>query len=462
MSRLSLTATFDTGDADSGMPSVHVAQDGGHALFTARAAPAALATPATAGLVATTPMAAEPAAVAPVALPGGVLVYPCAAWGARPPLHEFAATAPSAMVLHHMDYPNRDPIADRAQAIEAAFDLARRCQADHMDHNGWADTGQHFTVSIDGIICEGRHGSLDAVLAGHCIRGAHAADADVGVDFNDSWGTEHEGTYDTAHMPAAQWSASVALHAAIALLCKLDSSSILGHRDTGCVTDCCGNWFEAQIPRFRDDVHNAAQALHGAFRANAVGIPARLVSSLRFDYAPDDPELTEQLALIRSDYLTFIQEGAANAGVPTSIVAGIGSRESHWGRLLTPPGPGGTGDFTPRNGRVPSDGKGFGRGLMQIDYDAHDFARTGNWPDPRANVLYGCEVLRESLTYIGARTRLTGDALLRAAIAGYNAGEGQVASDVNAGRDPDTLTAHHNYSADVLALAAWFRDKGIG
>jgi hypothetical protein len=36
-----------------------------------------------------------------------------------------------------------------------------------------------------------------------------------------------------------------------------------------------------------------------------------------------------------------------------------------------------------------------------------------------------------------------------------------VASDVNAGRDPDTHTAHHNYSADVLALAAWFEANGI-
>jgi hypothetical protein len=187
-------------------------------------------------------------------LPGGISVYECGDWGARPPLHAFSATTPTNMVLHHMDYPNRAPISDHNVAVRAAFQLARRCQDDHMDNRGWSDTGQHFTVSIDGVICEGRHGSLDALLAGRCIRGAHAAEP--GVDDNDSWGTEHEGTYTTAHTPLPQWDASVRLHAAVAFLCKLGSALIIGHRDTGCHTDCPGDWFEAQIPTFRSNVRD--------------------------------------------------------------------------------------------------------------------------------------------------------------------------------------------------------------
>lgn len=189
-----------------------------------------------------------------VTLPGGVVVYTTSDWNARPPTHGFAATTPTNMILHHMVYPNRAPIASYDDAVQFAFSIAARCQNDHMDTNGWADTGQHFTVSIDGIVLEGRHGSLDALLNRHCIRGAHAADG--GIDFNDSWGTEHEGTYDTVHMPAAQWDASTRLHAAIAFLCGLDSASAIGHRDTGIATACCGNWLESQLPQFRAAVHD--------------------------------------------------------------------------------------------------------------------------------------------------------------------------------------------------------------
>ena len=196
-------------------------------------------------------------------LPGGLVVYACSEWGARPPRHAFPATTPADMVVHHMNYPNRPPIADHAQAVQAAFHLARTCQNHHMDDpdTGWADTGQHFTISIDGIVCEGRHGSLAALLAGHCIHGAHAADATTGADDNRSWGTEHEGTYITAHMPPAQWNASVQLHAAMAFLCKLDSALIKGHRDTGCITECPGDWLHSMLPKLRNDVHDAVVKL---------------------------------------------------------------------------------------------------------------------------------------------------------------------------------------------------------
>ena len=200
-----------------------------------------------------------------VTLPGGVVVFTCAEWGARPPTHDFAATTPNNMVLHHMAYPNRAPIADHQLAVSKAFAIARQCQNDHMDTNGWADSGQHFTVSIDGVICEGRHGSLAALRARHCIRGAHAAQTKpFPVDDNNSWGTEHEGTYSDFEMPIPQWNASVRLHAAIAFLCSLDSDLVIGHRDTGCETDCPGNWFEAQIPTFRVDVHAAKSQLMNA------------------------------------------------------------------------------------------------------------------------------------------------------------------------------------------------------
>ena len=200
-------------------------------------------------------------------LPGGLVVYETADWGARAPLYSpFATTRPTNAVVHHMDWPNRPLIEDPAAALEQAFSVARRCQADHMDGNGWADTGQHFTVTREGVVLEGRHGSLAALLAGHCIHGAHAADnsVDPPVDDNNSWGVEHEGTYSTEQPPDVQWDASVKLYAVLCHLTHLDSATILGHRDTGCSTACPGDDFESLLPRFRGKVHDAILALEAA------------------------------------------------------------------------------------------------------------------------------------------------------------------------------------------------------
>jgi hypothetical protein len=105
-------------------------------------------------------------------------------------------------------------------------------------------------------------------------------------------------------------------------------------------------------------------------------------------------ELPAALAL--KDVIT---QAAAGKNLPPAIVAAIGSVESAWGTsvLMQPNGPAGTGDRAPRPpnpplrpGSMPTDGLGFGRGLMQIDWDAHDFARTGNWRDASANIAFSC------------------------------------------------------------------------
>jgi len=94
---------------------------------------------------------------------------------------------------------------------------------------------------------------------------------------------------------------------------------------------------------------------------------------------------------------------------------------------LIPQGPQGTGDFAPRlrkskyrDGRIPLDGRGFGRGLMQIDYDYHEFARTGNWPDPHENINYGCGLLARHKKQLVSRILLDESTLMRAVIASYN------------------------------------------
>ena len=164
-------------------------------------------------------------------------------------------------------------------------------------------------------------------------------------------------------------------------------------------------------------------------------------------------------------YKPFIDEAAEKYGFQSSVIGGIGSRESHWGMILKPKGPAGTGDFLERrfptrfrDGPLPPDG-GFGRGLMQIDFDAHEFARTGNWKDPKENILYGSKVLANSRDFIRRKTNLEGRVLLRAALAGYNAGPGNALRAFRDGHDIDFFTTGRDYSKDVLNRAGFFQLK---
>lgn len=162
----------------------------------------------------------------------------------------------------------------------------------------------------------------------------------------------------------------------------------------------------------------------------------------------------------------FIDDAGTTSAISSALIAGIGSRESGWGLLLRPTGPGGTGDFAARRfptafraSALPPDG-GFGRGLMQIDFDAFEFARTGNWKDPQANIDFGCKVLKGNVDLLARKTSLQGSALFRAAIAAYNSGAGNVLQAIRDGRDIDFYTTGRNYSADVLNRAGFFQAAG--
>jgi hypothetical protein len=169
-------------------------------------------------------------------------------------------------------------------------------------------------------------------------------------------------------------------------------------------------------------------------------------------------------------YRSFIMSSASKFNLDPGIVAGIGSRESGWGTGsdMKPKGPGGTGDWAPRHPKpplrdtMPADRLGFGRGLMQADWDWSDFARTGAWADPAANIDFGCDEFARDIKAFLSHGFAAPDAE-RAAIAAYNHGVGGVLADIQHGgmAAVDAGTAHHNYSADVLARAAFYRDHGF-
>ena len=189
-------------------------------------------------------------------------------------------------------------------------------------------------------------------------------------------------------------------------------------------------------------------------------------TTLMTTFSADDPSLMDQLTRA-TEFKTFIDPAGAQTGLQPAVIGGIGSRESQWGLALKPAGPAGTGDFAPRRfptqfrqGATPPDGGGFGRGLMQIDFDAQEFARTGNWQNPAENILVGCKILAGFRGLIQRKTNVAGLPLLQAAIASYNAGPGNVLRAIQDGRDVDFFTAGRNYSRDVLNRAGWFQLKG--
>ena len=105
-------------------------------------------------------------------------------------------------------------------------------------------------------------------------------------------------------------------------------------------------------------------------------------------YPFDHPTLLEDLEAA-ARYGASITAAAGDFGLPPALIVALGSRESRWGLALTPRpflGP-------HRVAPLPPDGLGFARGLMQIDHDAHEFARSGPWHEPDANVRYACSVL---------------------------------------------------------------------
>jgi hypothetical protein len=130
------------------------------------------------------------------------------------------------------------------------------------------------------------------------------------------------------------------------------------------------------------------------------------------------------------------------------VLMGINSRESRFGRLLDEDGLG--------------DG-GHGHGEMQIDDRSHKaFCASGRWRDLAASLEYvHANVIIPSFNYLADYFALVGEdyeRLFWAAIAGYNAGPGNVRKALEAGALPDSVTTGRNYSRDVKARALAFKE----
>jgi Putative peptidoglycan binding domain len=183
-------------------------------------------------------------------------------------------------------------------------------------------------------------------------------------------------------------------------------------------------------------------------------------------YPLDHPILLED-AEAAARYGASIVAAAGDFSLLPGVIVALGSRESRWGLALSPKGPTGTGDLTPRpflgphrERPLPPDGRGFARGPMQLDFDAHEFARSGLWHEPDANVRHACAVLVEFRPLLRRQTVLRGNGLLRAMLAAYNCGLDNVLRAARHGFDLDFYTAGRDYSRDVLNRAGFFEAHG--
>lgn len=104
------------------------------------------------------------------------------------------------------------------------------------------------------------------------------------------------------------------------------------------------------------------------------------------------------------------------------------------------------GDYGQRDGEKEKSYHGFG--FWQIDIGSFpDFIKSNDWEDPYKCCLKAVSVLEGKRKYLVSKL---GSVEIRAVIASYNCGEGNVYKAIKGGKDIDLYTHNHDYSKEVL------------
>ena len=198
------------------------------------------------GLAAGLVLAPGTAHAAPAGGPPAPFIENCPSWGARRPSSPVTIwdRRPIRILVHHTAGPNQANVSR-----DAGRRMARSIQAYHMDHNGWLDSGQHFTISRGGFVLEGRFLSLGELNAGRRqVEGAHCTGQNVVAI-----GIENEGTYIGEGPPPALWDSLRSLCAYVCFRYGIPPTELYGHRDYK-NTICPGDRLYSMLPRLRAEV----------------------------------------------------------------------------------------------------------------------------------------------------------------------------------------------------------------
>jgi hypothetical protein len=143
---------------------------------------------------------------------------------------------------------------------------------------------------------------------------------------------------------------------------------------------------------------------------------------------------------------------AHSKNIDPALLAGMMSRETRVGLLLDRRG---IGDNGHGYGVLQINNRSFGKQLKRV-----------NWRDPRVNMELAADILdsfARDLEERAAALRLTptSDELFRWTISAYNTGPERALSGFMRHHDSDAYTTGHDYGADVLARADYFRANGF-
>jgi len=171
-----------------------------------------------------------------------------ATWGAAPPKSRFEIVdRPRFIVIHHTE--GKPTSGGEANAKNMVKAIQSFHMAPEPKGRGWSDIGYNFINSTDGLLLEGRSGSLKEAINGNTVRGAHAGSDDG----NRSPGVSNEGNFMTTAMNQTQWNSLVDMCAALCQSCDIDPARIRGHRDF-VPNDCPGDWLYSKLPDLIRDV----------------------------------------------------------------------------------------------------------------------------------------------------------------------------------------------------------------
>lgn len=172
-------------------------------------------------------------------------IITCTEWGAAHPRGPIQpAGRPVRALVHHTDghHPEIDHPADESRA--EAIRYARAIQALHQGPTrGWIDSGHNFLICRNGLILEGRHGSLYALRRGRMVVSAHCPGE------NEQPGVEHEHVVGE-QMTDAQARSSVWLYAWMADRTGMRPTQLFGHRAfyaTSCPDTIPVLWLRAEV-----------------------------------------------------------------------------------------------------------------------------------------------------------------------------------------------------------------------
>lgn len=176
--------------------------------------------------------------------------------------------------------------------------------------------------------------------------------------------------------------------------------------------------------------------------------------ALTSETVPSRPDLVPHLKRLNVRKADIVR-AATEAGHHPALIAAIVSRETEALEKFA---------VSPKQGGKMGD-NGRGAGPMQIDVGSFPAWHAG-WVAGRYSyydaIKMGCTVLTQKQKSIASLIpEMPKELRLRAAVAAYNCGEGNVRKAFRKGKDVDVYTAHGTYSKDVLERFEFFKKHGF-